>query len=74
MLTTCCRCLQGLRKPSSESYECAVQHLGVPGSNLLLIDDRKPNVEGARSAGLQAIHFQSADQLEAELRKAGLEF
>ena len=66
--------LQGHRKPAPESFAAAVRHLGLPGDELLLIDDRQPNVDGARSVGLCAIRFQSAPQLEAELRAAGLEF
>lgn len=67
-------CLQGHRKPAPGSFQCAVEHLGLPPSDLLLIDDRLPNVEGARQAGLQAIQFASALQLDAELRAAGLAF
>lgn len=66
--------LQGYRKPAIESYRCAVDHLELPPSDLMLIDDRQPNVEGARTAGLQAILFKDAAQLETELKAAGLVF
>ncbi|GAB4818714.1 hypothetical protein N2152v2_005760 [Parachlorella kessleri] len=53
----------GHRKPSPESFHCAVSHLQVPSSDLLLIDDRQQNVAAARAAGLQAIRFESAEQV-----------
>ena len=63
--------LQGLRKPSAESFAAVVQHLGVPPEGLLFVDDRQANVEGARAAGIPAIRFESAEQLEGELRQRG---
>jgi hypothetical protein len=69
-----CTHLQGHRKPSPESFQSAVQHLQLPSSDLLLIDDRQPNVDGAKSMGLQAIKFENAAQLEVDLREFGLVF
>lgn len=71
---SCTGPMRGHRKPSPESYACAATHLGRPPSELLLVDDRLPNVEGARAAGLQAIHFRDAATLERELRQSGLVF
>lgn len=71
---SCAGPMRGHRKPALESYASAVAHLGRPASELILVDDRMPNVEGARAAGLQAIHFQDAAQLERELRQSGLVF
>lgn len=64
--------MRGLRKPSPESFSAVVQHLGVPPGELLLVDDRLPNVVGAVNTGMHAIHFTSAAQLEEELRKKGV--
>ena len=63
---------QGLRKPSPEAYAAALAHLGVPPSRLLFVDDRQANVDGALAAGIAAIRFESAAQLEAELRARGV--
>eukprot|EP00887_Chlorella_sp_A99_P001208 scaffold14.g1208.t1 len=47
--------------------------LGCPADRLLFIDDRLTNVEAARQAGMQAIHFTgSAAQLEQELPPAAV--
>jgi beta-phosphoglucomutase-like phosphatase (HAD superfamily) len=74
VMTANCVPAQGHRKPSLESFQCAIQHLQLPSSDLLLIDDRQPNVDGATSAGLRAVKFESAGQLEADLKEAGLVF
>lgn len=64
----------GHRKPAPEAFEHAIQVLGCPADRLLFIDDRLTNVEAARQAGMQAIHFTgSAAQLEQELREHGVE-
>jgi putative hydrolase of the HAD superfamily len=51
----------GLRKPQAAIYELAVARLGVPADRVLFLDDAKPNVVGARAAGLQALlHIDAA--------------
>ena len=74
----------GMRKPAPECYQAVAQHLGIhnndnnggesPATKLLLIDDRKPNIDGALHAGWDGIVFQDALQLEAELIQRGLKF
>ena len=51
-----------------------MQHLRLPPNHLVFVDDRRPNVEAAARAGIAAIHFESAEQLAAELRQLGLRF
>lgn len=55
------------RKPAPAIFLRAVERLAVPPAEVLLIDDSLPAVEGARAAGLQAIHFTSAGELSAAL-------
>lgn len=64
----------GLRKPSAESYQAVVDHLKVDPSDIVFIDDRPVNVEGACKAGLKGIVFTKAADLENELMKHGLKF
>ena len=64
--------MQGVRKPEPECFAVVQQTLGAAGDQLLLIDDRTPNVEAARQAGWDAIQFQDARQLEAELQQRGI--
>jgi putative hydrolase of the HAD superfamily len=62
----------GLAKPDPRIFDLAVRRLDVAPDRCLLIDDRQDNVGAARSCGLQAIQFSSAQQLEQELRRLGL--
>lgn len=62
----------GMIKPAKEIFDAHLVKSGVEPGEAIFIDDREPNVEGARSAGLRAIHFKSADQLKSELEKLGV--
>ena len=71
---TCQGPMKGLRKPSPEAFEAVVRHLEVPQGELLFVDDRKQNVEAGAAAGIPSVLFRSAEELEAALREAGLQF
>lgn len=58
----------GLVKPDLVIFEWVVSQLGIEPSQAVFVDDFPHNIAGAREAGWQAIHFQSADQLQDELR------
>lgn len=62
----------GLRKPEAAIYEAAVKMAGVEANRCLFIDDLAENVEGARKAGLQAIHHRKGHDLRAAFEKLGL--
>jgi glucose-1-phosphatase len=62
-------CEMGKRKPTKEAFEMVTKEIGVPANEILFFDDLPQNVEGAREAGLQAVHVQSVE----DTRKA-LEF
>ena len=63
-----------VRKPFPAYYALALERFGLKPSETIFIDDNLRNVEGARAAGIKSIHFQSAEQLEAELRKENIAF
>lgn len=42
--------------------------------DLLLVDDRKANIDGANAHGVDGIWFQGADHLENELEIRGLKY
>ncbi len=48
----------GLRKPERASFDYIAREIGVAPSRILFFDDTLVNVEGARRAGLQAVHVQ----------------
>ena len=62
----------GMRKPEPRIYEAALKIAGVKGGEALLIDDLKANVEAARKAGLQAIHYRSPESLFRRLKVLGV--
>lgn len=63
----------GEMKPSLSFYRACVSSVGVPPGSCLFIDDALANVEGARAAGLQAVHYRDTPGLIADLRGLGVE-
>jgi HAD superfamily hydrolase (TIGR01509 family) len=59
-------------KPHAAIYEHAARRAGVPAGEVFFTDDREENVAGALAAGLDAVLFTSAAELEAELRRRGV--
>ena len=53
-------CRMGVVKPDVDYFQRIVDELRVEPNSLLLLDDRKENVESARAAGLRAIEFTLA--------------
>jgi len=58
----------GCRKPESRIYELTLERIGYPADTCLFVDDVLVNVEGARKAGLHAVHFQDNEQAIGEIR------
>lgn len=54
-------------KPASGFYEAIIQDQGVAPSGLLFVDDNAENVNAAKNAGMQGIHFKNAGQLKTAL-------
>jgi len=59
-------------KPEAAAYAGAAQLAGVPPEQIFFTDDRPDNVAGARAAGWDAEVFESASQLNEQLRQRGL--
>ena len=59
----------GLVKPDALIYRLALERLGVEPEQAVFIDDIFENIEGARQAGLHAIHFRGPGQARGELEK-----
>jgi putative hydrolase of the HAD superfamily len=58
----------GRRKPSRDSFEHVAREIGVPVASILFFDDTPENVEGARAAGMQAVHVRSPQDVREALR------
>jgi putative hydrolase of the HAD superfamily len=59
----------GEMKPSPAIYARAVEAAGCLPEECFFTDDIPEYIEGARRFGIDAVQFQSAAQIEAELRK-----
>lgn len=59
----------GCRKPEARIYEMTLERLGLAAEACLFVDDLLPNIEGARKAGMQAVHFRDNEQAVAEIRQ-----
>ena len=58
----------GLVKPDAAIYEHVIDELGITASELLFVDNKAENVEGARAVGGDGHVFTDAASLEAWLR------
>ena len=61
-------------KPDREIYDHHVASFNLDPAATLFIDDSPANVEGAKAAGWQAVHFTDAPKLADDLRSLGLSF
>lgn len=59
--------LVGMRKPDPEIYELTLARLGVAAQAVLFVDDFEINCETARSLGMRAVRFRSAEQAIADI-------
>lgn len=62
----------GIIKPERAIYDRHAEAFDLQPEATLFIDDSEKNVTGAREAGWQAVHFQGAQPLRADLTQMGL--
>ena len=58
----------GVAKPDPCSYALVCERLDVAPGRVVFLDDVVANVEGARAAGMEAIHFTDTAQAIGDLR------
>lgn len=58
----------GCRKPDRRFFDLIGKRLGVGADQILLVDDTAVNVEGAKAAGWQALHWLPGMSLDDALR------
>jgi putative hydrolase of the HAD superfamily len=63
----------GLRKPDPEAFSVVAQRTGFQVSELLFFDDTPENVDGARTAGIQAVLVESSADVRQALLRFGIE-
>ncbi len=65
-------CVERIAKPAREIYEITLSRLGSKAQQTIFTDDRPDYIQGARDAGLNAILFESIDQLKSELAELAM--
>ena len=59
-----------LLKPDPAIFAHVIRDIGLPPQEMLYVDDSPRNVEAARNAGLQALHYEPGTDLGATLAPA----
>jgi len=62
----------GVMKPAPEIYREAIARAGCQPGECFFTDDVEINVQAARQEGMDAVRFESLDQLQGEMRARGL--
>lgn len=47
----------GVLKPDPRAYALVTDGLGIAADDCVFVDDQKKNIDGARAAGMQTVHF-----------------
>ena len=63
--------IEGVAKPDPAFFTGAAQRFGLVAETTFFIDDNMPNVEAAAALGFQAVLFENAQKLRADLAAAG---
>jgi HAD superfamily hydrolase (TIGR01509 family) len=59
----------GIRKPEKRAFQAILKKLKTKPENVIFIDDREENVEGAKKAGIQGVQFKNPAQLVRALQQ-----
>ena len=62
----------GSLKPQAEIYRAAIEAAQCSAGECFFTDDIPEYVEGARQFGIDAVQFESREQIERELRARGI--
>lgn len=62
-------CLEGMAKPGRKIYDLTLNRLGINAGQALFTDDKQPNIEGAKQAGLQTLLFTDVEQFKKNIAR-----
>ena len=65
-------CEMGLEKPDPKTFELLLKTIALNAEDVVFIDDKAENVASAKKMGIDAIVFESEEQVRNELTKRGL--
>lgn len=58
-----------LAKPDPRIFQLALDRLDVKAAEAIFVDDMQRNIKGAKEVGLQAIQFQTSQQMRLDLEQ-----
>jgi putative hydrolase of the HAD superfamily len=61
----------GIVKPDAPIYRLVVEKIGVKPEEVLFLDDRQENIEGAERVGIHGLQFSTVEQLRKDLVAKG---
>jgi len=64
-------CEVGLIKPDAAIFRESIERIGTKPQEILFVDDRQANVDGAKSTGIEAIRFEGIKRLREDLEEMG---
>jgi 2-haloacid dehalogenase len=64
--------IEGVAKPDRRIFDILLSRYGLAPESTVFVDDSEGNVRAARSLGISALRFRSADRLRDDLRALGL--
>lgn len=59
----------GFAKPEIQAYQAVANELGLKLSECLMVDDREPYCLAARELGMQAVLYESFEQMKSDIEK-----
>jgi putative hydrolase of the HAD superfamily len=62
-------CELRLIKPDPAIFQKSIERIGTKPQEILFVDDRQLNIDGAKSTGIAAIRFENTKQLRQELQE-----
>lgn len=62
-------CDIGVEKPDPKAYQILLKILNLSANDVIFIDDKLENIEAAKIMGIDAIRFESSEQIRKELQK-----
>ena len=60
-------CEMGTKKPLAPAFHQLIERVNTEPNNIIFIDNKRTNVHAAKRAGIDAIHFTSAESLQKSL-------
>ncbi|HSX39879.1 MAG TPA: HAD-IA family hydrolase [Candidatus Saccharimonadales bacterium] len=65
--------IRGVDKPNKEIFEALLKRSGLPADEIVYGDDYEPNIEGAKTVGINTILYTTYEDFAQQLTKLGVQ-